>query len=181
MFEEKQSTRIRAVPITQPIGTFYVGVIKAQDLVEISYTDIRSMERDLDTYIGIQRRLSRKRVEDIKKYVETSDATFPTSVIIAVDEDVAIWHSESQELEFRANDDTPFHKIAKIIDGQHRVDGLKEIGDRDFELTVSVFVGAALSTQANIFATVNLAQTKVNKSLVYDLFDYEKEPTKILS
>ena len=63
----------------------------------------------------------------------------------------------------------------KHHDGQHRVDGLTEIEGRGFEVSVSVFVGAAVATQANIFATVNLAQTKVNRSLVYDLLDYEKK------
>jgi hypothetical protein len=29
-----------------------------------------------------------------------------------------------------------------------------------------------LATQASLFSTVNLAQTKVNRSLVYDLHDY---------
>src|SRR5690606_13459203 len=38
-----------------------------------------------------------------------------------------------------------------------------------FQINVSIFVGIDLPEQAKIFATVNLAQTKVNKSLVYDL------------
>jgi DGQHR domain-containing protein len=34
-----------------------------------------------------------------------------------------------------------------------------------------VFVDVDIEDQAYLFSTVNLAQTKVNKSLVYDLFD----------
>lgn len=37
-----------------------------------------------------------------------------------------------------------------------------------------IFIGADVAEQANIFATVNLAQTKVNKSLVYDLTELAK-------
>jgi DGQHR domain-containing protein len=44
----------------------------------------------------------------------------------------------------------------------------------DFELSVSIFVGADQATEASIFSIVNLAQTKVNKSLAYDLFEYAK-------
>jgi DGQHR domain-containing protein len=44
----------------------------------------------------------------------------------------------------------------------------------DFELPLSVFVGIDDATEASMFSTVNLSQTKVNKSLVYDLFALAK-------
>jgi len=68
----------------------------------------------------------------------------------------------------------PLDHVATIIDGQHRLKGLEEAQLRDFELSISVFVGADQATEASIFSTVNLAQTKVNKSLAYDLFEYAK-------
>ncbi len=43
-----------------------------------------------------------------------------------------------------------------------------------FELVVTIFVGLDIAEQANIFATVNIKQTKVSKSLVYDLEAYSK-------
>jgi DGQHR domain-containing protein len=66
-------------------------------------------------------------------------------------------------------------QVATIIDGQHRLKGLEEAGKDDFELSISIFVGADKATEASIFSIVNLAQTKVNKSLAYDLFSYAKE------
>ncbi|MCP4395178.1 MAG: DGQHR domain-containing protein [Alphaproteobacteria bacterium] len=74
----------------------------------------------------------------------------------------------------KSNDKKPFSEIATILDGQHRIEGLKDYAGDNFDINVSIFVGIPISTMANIFATVNLAQTKVNKSLVYDLLDYEK-------
>ncbi len=47
-------------------------------------------------------------------------------------------------------------------------DGIK----KDFELILTIFLGLDLTEQATIFATVNLKQTKVNKSLVYYLEIY---------
>jgi DGQHR domain-containing protein len=44
----------------------------------------------------------------------------------------------------------------------------------DFDLSVTIFVGVDIAQQAQIFSTVNLEQTKVNKSLAYDLFDLAK-------
>jgi DGQHR domain-containing protein len=72
----------------------------------------------------------------------------------------------------------PTPKIAKVLDGQHRLAGFLDEDDNwtfdfdsgeRFDLNVSIFVGADISEQAELFATVNLAQTKVNRSLVYDL------------
>ena len=42
---------------------------------------------------------------------------------------------------------------------------------------MSIFIGADVFEQANIFATVILAQTKVNKSLVYDLTELADTPS----
>jgi DGQHR domain-containing protein len=43
-----------------------------------------------------------------------------------------------------------------------------------FELIVSVFIDLPIEDQAMLFATINLKQTKVNPSLVYDLFEETK-------
>jgi DGQHR domain-containing protein len=64
--------------------------------------------------------------------------------------------------------------VATIIDGQHRLKGLEEAKKLDFELSLSIFIGVDDATEATLFSTVNLAQTKVNKSLAYDLFALAK-------
>ena len=70
----------------------------------------------------------------------------------------------------------PSEKIAFIIDGQHRVAGLEGLDDgREFDVNISVFVGASDADKAEIFARVNQAQTKVNQSLVVDLASYYEE------
>ena len=150
--------------------------MSARDLVEISVADVRRLhDTEFDEYIGIQRRLDPGRSKDLRKYVISNDATFPAGVILAVREENAEWNEETGKLILKATVDVPLIEVANILDGQHRVDGLTARRDGGFEVPVSVFVGADIATQANIFATVNLAQTKVNRSLVYDLLDYEKK------
>jgi len=61
-----------------------------------------------------------------------------------------------------------------VIDGQHRIEGLKELQDIQFDLNISVFVDIDVAQEGYIFSTVNLAQTKVNRSLAYDLYDLAK-------
>ena len=43
-----------------------------------------------------------------------------------------------------------------------------------FDLPVTVFPTIEIADQAYIFATVNIAQTKVNSSLAYDLLAYAR-------
>ena len=168
---------VPALRILQPIGEFFIGVMKAKDLVSVAYADVRELEENqLDKYMGINRRLSKNRVKQLKSYVNTYDATFPTSVILAVDSENAIYDENHNILKLRETQEVSLKEIAKIIDGQHRIAGLEVVDkETDFEISVAIFVGSDLATQANIFATVNLAQTKVNRSLAYDLLDYEKK------
>ena len=168
--------RVRALEVEQPIGRFYIGVMSASDLLAVSHVDMRRIEGPLDQYVGIQRSLNQSRVKDISEFIKSIDATFPTSVVLAVRGECAEFADGYMRL-FQGEDPEsgekiPLGEVASILDGQHRVEGLKEAAALQFQVPVSIFVDADIADQAYIFATVNLAQTKVNKSLVYDLLDY---------
>lgn len=147
----------------------------------MSASDIRRLRHsELDSYIGIQRRLNKDRMKEIVNYVNSFDATFPTAVILAIDDENAEFDSESSEIVL-SDDGESLGEIATVLDGQHRIEGLKSFRGDDFQQPVCIFIGADMHTKATIFATVNLAQTKVNRSLAYDLLDYEKmdSPQKV--
>lgn len=182
--------------VEQPIGVFYIASISARDLVHISYADVRRLaeeQRDVEKYLGIQRPISPHRIAEIREYITAPDATFPTAVILAIDErcvEVEQVNAICGKMTLRpfvpkADDDSeeiPVGKIAKILDGQHRIAGFLDDQNKwmfndstkTFYFNISIFVSADIAQQANIFATVNLAQTKVNKSLVYDLSELSK-------
>jgi len=188
--------KIPAHKVKQPIGEFLIASIKAQQLVDISYSDVRRMEdsdgmREIERYLGIQRPLKKNRVKEIRNYIlNDRDATFPTSIILAIDEKCAEYDTKSGMLSlypYEPSGDSDdrnisYHKIAKVLDGQHRIAGFFDGDgstrsfdyDDEFDVNVSIFIGIDLPEQAKIFATVNLAQTKVSKSLVYDLEDLAK-------
>lgn len=186
--DNEKTLTFSAIKVVQPIGYFFVGGIPWKDLLEIAFADIRRLETsDLERYYGIQRELSADRVKQLKTYVNLSDATFPTAIILAVDEQCATWDPNTSKLTLRPfvpettvgdNLDQPaipYEKIARILDGQHRLAGLESyLRPEPFDINVAIFIGADISEQANIFATVNLAQTKVNRSLVYDLAELSK-------
>jgi DGQHR domain-containing protein len=115
-------------------------------------------------YLGIQRKLSDTRIKDIQKYVGTVDACFPTSVVISIDEKCAKIEETEREgfMLLRISDyvdeespelSIPLDHVATIIDGQHRLKGLEEAKKGEFELSISIFVGADEATEASIFST----------------------------
>ena len=193
------------IEVNQPIGSFYISSIGYKDLLSISYADIRKIDQEakdsdnFDTYLGIQRQVSPSRIREIEAYVQTIDATFPTSVILhihSVEEfldgkRVSEWSEEEidrngdrieaiQNIKIDKETRTMFIRkgddVAQILDGQHRLEGLRRLSQEPltFDLNVTIFVDLDLDDQAQIFSVINKAQTKVNKSLVYDLYEYER-------
>lgn len=199
------------VEVRQPIGSFYISSIGYKELLSISYADIRKIneearEKDsFDSYLGIQRQVSPSRVKEIEAYVQTIDATFPTSVILHIRSKEALL--EGKRLSLFDEDYIDLHKnevveynnvwidkdkhtmyirksedVAQILDGQHRLEGLRKFETNEdknkpsilFDLNVTIFIDLDLDDQAQIFSVINKAQTKVNKSLVYDLYEYER-------
>lgn len=179
-----------SIEISQPIGKFYISKIDWSKLISIAKADIRRIEkeesREIETYLGIQRKLSQNRLKEIGEYVRNYDASFPTSVILhvkSVDRDDfgevsnvnAFYDPEKRKLYLRKSPET-----ATILDGQHRIEGLRRglanshENSSNFDLNLTIFIDLDMEDQSMLFATVNKAQTKVNKSLVYDLFDFAK-------
>ena len=205
---KRDVVRLKCIPVEQPIGVFYIGAMDAQDLVALSWTDVRriapSTERtpaqqeeppsppgidDLDVmepkieeidedavlmedqnfeeFLGIQRQLNQGRVAEIKQYVSNVDATFPTAVLLAISSAHARFDEESNTMAIVRHS-----KVAKVIDGQHRIAGLHEDVESRFQVNVAIFIDMDIQDQAMVFATINLKQTKVNKSLAYDLYEF---------
>lgn len=165
----EDTVSIRVFPVQQPIGSFYVGIMSARDLRYIAFADTRKKkEKEVETYSGIQRELSDRRQKEIRDYIGTFDAAFPNSFIIAVDSK-DVMREEDGWLVLRSDERT-----ASIIDGQHRLSGFTDLNETNFDLIVSIFIDLPIEEQAMLFATINIKQTRVNPSLVYDLYEETK-------
>lgn len=201
--DEYEYIEVPCIQVTQPVGTFYVAAINYKELLDISYADVRRLENnstELETYIGIQRLLSPSRAKEIANYVQLVDATFPTGIIVQIDEFVTeINQNNEKEVVTHVTDDGKENRlknvvydadrkilkirknenVARVLDGQHRLAGLRQsaleqIEGKIFELNVTIFVDMDIEDQAIVFATINKSHAKVNKSLVADLFEYTK-------
>jgi DGQHR domain-containing protein len=167
---EPRKIKIDCIEVTQPIGKFYIGSIDSADLVRISFADVRRIEeRDVEVLSGIERPLSLKRVAELRKYVTNIDASFPTGIILSLESQHAAYDEKTRTMLIENEDN-----VAKIIDGQHRIDGLRGYSGPQFQLNVTLFVDMDIEDQALLFATINLKQTPVGKSLAYDLFEFAK-------
>jgi DGQHR domain-containing protein len=153
--------KTKYIQVNQPIGTFYLISIEASILAKIATVVRRNENPD-----GIQREESDKRIKEIAKYCGDTDATFPTSIIVAVDDDAPVKINENF-IEFDENS-----IIGEIIDGQHRLGGLKSSNYlAKFQLPVVLMFNMIPQEKAYVFSIINSKQTKVNVSLIYDLFE----------
>lgn len=197
---------MKYIEVKQPIGSFYIGKLGWQDLLEIAHADIRKIQEEslrsdsFDSYLGIQRELSPSRISEISEYVRTQDATFPTSIILSIKSSSIISKQIEVGLKNEYGDNEQDNEIVKnviidekrqiikirkvkeiasILDGQHRIEGLREgfenyLFSQDFEFNITLFIDMDIDDQAQVFSVINKAQTKVNKSLVYDLYEFTK-------
>ncbi len=123
---------IEVIKIKQKIGTFFIGKMTPLILHKIANKNLSRL-KDLEN--GIQRDLQKEKIKEIKEYLNTADATFPNSIILAIqnnpkdDESPAYKLNDEQNiLEIKLNPD-----VANILDGQHRLNGFEKSNDT-FEL-----------------------------------------------
>lgn len=155
---------VMMLEIHQPIGEFYIGKMQAKDVINISKVSRR------DGNSGHQRQLKEKRKREIAMYCQDPDATFPTPIILSVsNEDFKLKPSPIDGFICFEFDEKK--KCAELLDGQHRIAGIAHADNVDFELPVIVMFDLKEEQKAYVFSTINGNQVKVDKSLIYDLFD----------
>lgn len=153
--------KISVIPVNQPIGTFYMGVMDAKELLRIT-----SVNQRKDNPEGVQREETPSRIKEISLFTFDPDATFPTPIIISVyDESDA--HIENGNTFVYDSEMI----IGEVLDGQHRLRGLENSSEIDkFQMPVILMFGLTDEENAYVFSTINSKQTKVNTSLIYDLY-----------
>lgn len=154
------------IRIEQPIGVFYMTVLKASDLAEIVDVNRRG---DTDVEGGVQRWLNKDRWMSIRDYTSDTDATFPTPIIVSVYSNAEVNLEKDGTIVINCD---KHNKLGDVIDGQHRLAGLEHSPFiNKFEIPVVLMFNLTLEEKAYVFSIINSTQTKVSMSLIYDLFD----------
>lgn len=153
--------KIPIFPVNQPIGTFYMGVMEATELLNIT-----SVKQRKDSPDGVQREDNPERIKEISLFTFDADATFPTPIIISVYENT---EAHIEEGKFFVYDSETI--VGDVLDGQHRLRGLENSSEiSKFQLPVILMFGLTDEENAYVFSIINSKQTKVNTSLIYDLY-----------
>jgi len=173
------ATLIRpCIGVSQPIGTFYLMSLGADQLVErvrIQPRTISSSESH-----NVQRAENQSRVKEIALYVRDPDATFPTAVIISADSAHAVVDGGFITFSPAPGQQADGFEIGELLDGQHRIRGLREAKQQGFDISafevpVVVMLDLDVAEKAYVFSIINSKQTPVSKSLIYDLFGLAKD------
>ncbi|MDT8956453.1 DGQHR domain-containing protein [Aeromonas caviae] len=174
-----EKIEIYALKISQPYGDFFQATFTADDLIKCTYVNQAEMENGELT--GVQRKESTPRALEISRYVDSSEAAFPNSIILSVnydEDDMPV--AEENKWRFEKIDNDLYKiiipdinlKLCSVIDGQHRLLGFRLSSNKAIKLPCSIYDSLPPSGQASIFSTINFNQQKVPKSLAYRLFGY---------
>lgn len=179
---------ITAIKVKQPLAEFYIAKIKASDLLKVSTSAVARYNKNGELE-GNQRPLKLKRLNAISRFIQSSEMSFPTSIIVAanidengkiLEEDSSLrWNITSTDYSDTFLIDIPDDGISSlIIDGQHRLNAFTKIDSKyseEIELVCSIFFDLPNPYQAYLFATINGNQKPVNKSLALELFGFNVE------
>lgn len=152
------------ISVKQKEHTFRLTSLPAGLLTRISYAAVRRK----DTEEGaVQRILNSARISGIKDFA-LKMGDFPAAIVLNwVDGEI---QEKGNLIEIPDKE-----KVAQIIDGQHRVAGLKQAIDEnpqaaDYEIPVAIYEGLDTANSARIFISINTEQRPAPKSLVFDLY-----------
>lgn len=172
-----------------------LSLAEREERFDMRISQIDAGNSQHSTEEGQQRELSSDRTKEIAAYLDDSKnfALFPNAIIATCDlasdlgnsfEEFNSYIAENGGIGsflIKEDDENSLHShtlyITKekfsliIIDGQHRIEGIKRssIDCENFEVLVTFILGVDRATIAKYFYTVNYNQKPVNRSLLYHL------------
>lgn len=167
-------SKLNYIKLEQPVGDMFLVKMKATQVASIAASKTRKSYNDNS---GIQRKLDPHRIKSIAKFCKTKNAMFPTPIILSASSDYFVINEKESTLTIPIIGEDE-NKFCSIVDGQHRLEGLKESGVIDkFELLVSFVFDTDPSRDAFLFSTINGNQKPVSRSLIYDLYGLSRSRT----
>lgn len=159
--------KMASLKVTQNKRSFHVCRMEARDLVSMAYASVRGLDNEKGS---VQRFLNSGRISSIRDFA-LHGGDFPNSIVLN-------WVSEKHDFTY---DGQLAHysvapRVAQIIDGQHRVAGLRAAIEQEpriggLHIPVAIYNGLPSQDCADIFLAINTEQKPVPKSLVFDLYE----------
>lgn len=161
--------KIAAARVRQGGLTLYTTSLKVKDVISNGFYSVETLDPEDTNDNGYQRLLNKARAKKLADYIlkgqDTEDAFLPTSVFLATDKSLQ-FDETTNTLEIDTSAICPF----SVVDGQHRLEGLKMAAEKDsrvnnFEIPVNFAVNLSKLEQMCHFLIVNTTQKSVDKSV----------------
>lgn len=149
--------------------TIYSTSLKVSDLLISNFYSVETLDPEDENDKGYQRLLNKARAKKLADYLvdgqETKDAFLPTSIFIATHKNID-FNPTNNTIEIDIDAVGPF----SVVDGQHRVEGLKMASEKDtrvldFEVPVNIAVNLPKIAQMCHFLIVNTTQKSVERGV----------------
>lgn len=149
--------------------TLYATSLKVSDLLIPNFYSIERLDPENASEKGYQRLLNKARAKKLADYIiagqETRDAFLPTSIFIATEKHIS-FNPSNNTIDIDIDEVAPFN----VVDGQHRVEGLKMACEKDprvleFEVPVNIAINLPEIAQMCHFLIVNTTQKSVEEGV----------------
>lgn len=169
--EDKMTNKltIPASRVQQGDLVLYATSIKVKELVKNGFYSVETLDPENTNDKGYQRLLNKARAKKLADYIikgqDSRDAFLPTSVFLATDKNIE-FNESNNTIEIDTSKIGPF----SVVDGQHRLEGLKMAAEKDervssFEVPVNIAINLPKIAQMCHFLIVNTTQKSVDKSV----------------
>ncbi len=137
----------------------YATSLKVSDILMPSFYSVETLDPENTNDKGYQRLLNKGRAKKLADYItagqETLDAFLPTSIFLATHKSIP-FNTTDNTIEIDIETIGPF----SVVDGQHRVEGLKMAAEKDqrvlnFEVPVNIAINLPKIAQMCHFLIVN--------------------------
>ena len=161
--------RLSVAKVQQGDLTLYATAIKVKILTEDDFYSVETLDPSGADDSGYQRLLNQARARKLADYVvkgqDQQDAFLPTSVFLATDKTLS-FDTGTNTITFDTATIGPF----SVVDGQHRLEGLKMAAKKDdrvleFAVPVNIAVNLPKLHQMCHFLIVNTTQKSVDKAV----------------
>ena len=147
--------------------------LKVSDFLIPNFYSIERLDPENAKEKGYQRLLNKGRAKKLAEYIisglDTKDAFLPTSIFMATSKSLP-FNSLNNTIKIDTDKVGPFN----IVDGQHRVEGLKMAAEKDnrvleFEIPVNIGINLSEIAQMCHFLIVNTTQKSVEEGVAQRL------------
>lgn len=161
--------RIAAARVKQGDLVLYATSMKVRELVSEKFYSVETLDPEDKSDKGYQRLLNTARAKRLADYIlkgqDSKDAFLPTSVFLATDKSIP-FNEQDNTIEI----DTSMVCPLSVVDGQHRLEGLKMAAQKDprvldFETPVNIAINLPHIAQMCHFLIVNTTQKSVDKAV----------------